>query len=84
MPESENAPKIRDEDTSFDTSTPEANRSIEQGNGIGARELAAQREPGGVITPDEDSDSADDASINAGDEDALSQTVGRGAASDED
>ena len=68
----------------FDTSDVDANRAIERGLGVGARELAAQREPGGVITPDEDSDSADDASINAGDEDALSQTVGRGAASDED
>ena len=38
-------PEIEDEDTGFDTSTPEANRSIEQGNGVGARELAAQREP---------------------------------------
>lgn len=33
-----------------------ANRAIEQGLGVGARELAAQREPGGVVTPDEDED----------------------------
>ncbi|WP_168189950.1 hypothetical protein [Brevundimonas sp. SGAir0440] len=30
-----------------------ANRAIEQGLGVGARELAAQRDPGGVVTPDE-------------------------------
>jgi hypothetical protein len=38
-------PEIDDEDRSYTTSTPEANRSIEQGNGVGARDLAAQREP---------------------------------------
>ena len=37
-----------------------ANRAIEQGLGLGARELAAQREPGGVITPDEDDDAVDE------------------------
>lgn len=31
-----------------------ANRAIEQGLGVGARELAAQREPGGIVTPDDD------------------------------
>ncbi len=68
----------------FDTSDVEANRAIEQGLGVGARELAAQRDPGGVVTPDEDSDSADGASVNADDGDALDQTAGRAAASDED
>ena len=68
----------------FDTSDVDANRAIEQGLGVGARELAAQRDPGGVITRDEDSDGVDEASVNAGDNDALNQTVGRGAASDED
>ena len=63
----------------FDTSDVEANRAIEQGLGVGARELAAQRDPGGVVTPDED-----DASVNDGDGDALDQTVGRGSAADED
>lgn len=38
-------PKIRDEDRNFETTTPEANRSVEQGNGIGAKELAAQGDP---------------------------------------
>lgn len=40
----------------FDTSEVDANRAIEQGLGVGARELAAQREPGGVVTEDEDGD----------------------------
>lgn len=46
----------RPEDTvpHFETDEVEANRAIENGQGVGARELAAQREPGGVITPDED------------------------------
>lgn len=30
----------------------DANLAIEQGLGVGARELAAQRDPGGVVTPD--------------------------------
>ncbi len=67
----------------FDTSDVEANRAIEQGLGVGARELAAQRESGGVVTPDDDDDSADGAAVNTGDGDALNQTVGRGAATDE-
>lgn len=41
----------------------EANRAIEQGLGVGARELAAQREPGGVVTPDDDSELEDGVSI---------------------
>lgn len=43
----------------FETDEVEANRAIENGQGVGARELAAQREPGGVITPDEDEASED-------------------------
>ena len=42
-----------------------ANRAIEQGLGFGARELAAQREPGGVVTPDEDEGSEDGVSTEA-------------------
>ena len=37
-----------------------ANRAIEQGLGVGARVLAAQREPGGVVTPDEAPDTDDE------------------------
>jgi hypothetical protein len=33
------------EDRSFHTSTPEANRSIEEGNGVGQEELDAQADP---------------------------------------
>lgn len=44
----------------FETDDVEANLAIEQGLGVGARELAAQRDPGGVVTPDEDDD-VDDA-----------------------
>jgi hypothetical protein len=46
---------MADEDRSFHTSTPEANRAIEQGLGAGAREIKAQRDPGG-----EEVDEADD------------------------
>lgn len=43
------------EDTpAFETDEVEANRAIEHGQGVGARELAAQRDPGGVRTADED------------------------------
>lgn len=38
----------------FETDDVDANLAIEQGLGVGARELAAQRDPGGVVTPDED------------------------------
>jgi hypothetical protein len=45
----------RDDDTPrFETDEVEANHAIEHGQGVGARELAAQREPGGVVTADED------------------------------
>lgn len=40
----------------FETDEVEANRAIEHGQGVGARELAAQREPGGVRTADEDAE----------------------------
>ena len=43
----------------FETDDVEANLAIEQGLGVGARELAAQRDPGGVVTPDEDEDAED-------------------------
>ncbi|OYW91880.1 MAG: hypothetical protein B7Z13_11465 [Caulobacterales bacterium 32-67-6] len=51
----------RDDETPlFETDEVEANLAIEHGQGVGARELAAQREPGGIITPDEDEDAEDD------------------------
>lgn len=36
----------------FETDEVDANIAIEHGLGVGARELAAQRDPGGVVTPD--------------------------------
>ena len=65
------APK---ETPTFQTDEVKANLAIEAGQGVGARELAAQRDPGGVVTPDEDDDA---------DPDALDQTEGRDAADDE-
>ncbi len=38
----------------FETSDVEANLAMEQGLGVGARELAAQRDPGGIVPPDEE------------------------------
>lgn len=37
---------MAEEERSFQTTTPEANRAAEQGLGVGAREIAAQRDPG--------------------------------------
>lgn len=48
----------------FETDTVQADRAREQGLGLGERELQAQRDPGGVRTPDE------------ADPDALDQSVG--------
>lgn len=48
-----------DNTPAFETDEVEANHAIEQGLGVGARELAAQRESGGVVTRDEDEDSED-------------------------
>jgi hypothetical protein len=51
-------------DDSYDPSTVEANRNIQQGGGVGARDLARQDEPAEIITPDGD-DSDDDAPTEA-------------------
>lgn len=67
----------------FETDAVQADRAREQGLGLGARELAAQRDPGGVRTPDEEPEMAEGVSVNAGDEDALDQSIGvQAAASD--
>jgi hypothetical protein len=56
----------------FETDTVQADRAREQGLGVGERELNAQRDPGGVSTPD----------VEPGEEDAsqasdfLDQTAG--------
>ena len=44
----------------FETDEVDANLAIEQGLGVGARELAAQRDPGGVVTPDDEDATAVD------------------------
>ncbi len=54
----------------------EANLAIEQGLGVGARELAAQRDPGGVITADEEPELENGASVKAGDTDQLDENLG--------
>ncbi|ADL00618.1 hypothetical protein [Brevundimonas subvibrioides] len=48
----------------FETSDVEANLAMEQGLGVGARELAAQRDPGGIVTPDEDEGEGDEDPID--------------------
>ena len=45
-------------DDSYDPSTVEANRNIQQGGGVGARDLARQDEPAEIVTPDGDEDDA--------------------------
>jgi hypothetical protein len=68
----------------FETDTVQADRAREQGLGLGERELQAQRDPGGVRTADEDPVFSDGVSVNAGDEDALDQSVGVQGATDDD
>jgi hypothetical protein len=48
------------EDRTFQTDTPQANRSAEQGNGVGQRELQVMKDPGEEIDRD-DLLAADDA-----------------------
>jgi hypothetical protein len=52
-------PKIPEEQPHFETSDVEANLAMEQGLGVGARELAAQRDPGGVVTHEVDDEDVD-------------------------
>lgn len=51
MTEDTNTPRP-DEAPTFQTDTVQADRAREQGLGLGERELKAQRDPGGVRTPD--------------------------------
>jgi len=64
------------EEPSHFEDTVQADLAIEQGLGVGARELKAQRDPGGVRTPDEAPELENGVSVNAGDEDALDQSIG--------
>lgn len=49
----------------FETDTVQADRAREQGLGLGERELQAQRDPGGVRTPDVD-DGEEEADVDSG------------------
>jgi hypothetical protein len=51
-------------DDAYDPSTIEANRNIQQGGGVGARDLARQDEPVEIVTPDSDGGD-DDAAVEA-------------------
>ncbi len=64
-----------DENATFDTDEVQANRAMEQGLGVGARELAAQRDPGGVNTADEDAEFENGVSVEAGDKEQLDENV---------
>lgn len=66
------APK---ETPTFETDEVKANLAIEAGQGVGARELAAQRDPGGVNTADEDEELENGVSVEAGDRDQLDENV---------
>jgi hypothetical protein len=46
-------------DDAYDPSTVEANRNIQQGGGVGARDLARQDEPAEVVTPGGDGEDDD-------------------------
>jgi len=71
------------ETPNFETDTVHADRAREQGLGLGERELEAQRDPGRVRIADEDPALSDGVSVNAGDEDALDQSVGVQGAGDD-
>lgn len=58
----------------FETDEVCANRAMEQGLGVGARELEAQRDPGGVRTADEEVDRVD--GEPAGPAEQLDQSIG--------
>lgn len=47
-----------DEQKQFETDTVDANRAEQQGLGVGARELQAQREPGETVDSEQDQDDA--------------------------
>jgi hypothetical protein len=64
---------MADEDRSFHTSTPEANRAADQGRGVGAREIAAQRDPG-EPAPGQGDQLAQDAEDDADEELALGRS----------
>ncbi|MFC0633475.1 hypothetical protein [Brevundimonas balnearis] len=66
----------------FQTDDVAANRAIEQGLGVGARELQAQRDPGGVNTADEDVERVD--GEPAGPDERLDESLGVQGGLDQD
>lgn len=58
-------PQTPAESPVFETDTVQADRAREQGLGLGERELAAQRDPGGVRTPNETDPDGLDQSVGA-------------------
>lgn len=56
--------KTPEESPHFETDEVDANLAIEQGLGVGARELAAQRDPGGVVTPNVEPGTEDDDDVD--------------------
>jgi hypothetical protein len=61
MPDPTIDPELGGEDDAvFLTDTPEANLAIERGLGVGARELAAQRDPGRPAPAADEAEEDDD------------------------
>lgn len=56
--------KSTDETPHFETDEVDANLAIEQGLGVGARELAAQRDPGGIVTENVEPGTEDDHDVD--------------------
>lgn len=63
------------ETPTFETDTVDANLAIENGQGVGARELAAQRDPGGVDTADVEAELAEGKAERPFDQDQLDESV---------
>ena len=68
-------PQAPDETPTFDPGAVESTRGRQQGLGVGARELEAQGDPGGVRTADVD-DATDEPGEGGADPDALDQSIG--------
>jgi hypothetical protein len=52
---------MADRDDVYDPSTPEANHNIQQGGGVGARDLAKQGEPAEIVAEDDEDDAPTEA-----------------------
>lgn len=65
----------QDDTPAFETDEVAANRAIESGQGVGARELAAQRDPGGVNTADEEAEFENGVSVIEDGDDELDESL---------